>query len=94
MVHTSTCCSAPTRGKGPHNQDGYARGVVRIGRMTIVEEAIFLMQRLQEPAALYQGGMTKDDKYKHLPEYFREENQDYGQWELEIGVTANGSFNT
>ena len=62
--------------------------------MTTVEEAIFLMQWLQEPAALGQGRMTKECRNKHLPKYFREENQDYGEWEPEIGVMANGSFNT
>ena len=36
MVHTSTRGSAPTRSKGTHNRDGYARGVVRIGRMTTI----------------------------------------------------------
>ena len=51
------------------------------------------MQWLQEAAALSQGRTTEDGKYKHVSEYFRVENKYYGQWELEIGVMANGSFN-
>ena len=51
------------------------------------------MQWLQEAAALSQGRTTEGGKYKHVSEYFRVENKYYGQWELEIGVTANGSFN-
>ena len=46
--------------------------------MTTIAKAIFLLQWLQEPAVLGQGCMTKECKYKHLPEYLREENQDYG----------------
>ena len=60
--------------------------------MTTLEETIYLMDSIREHGELGLTCMTNDGEYEHLPEYCREENQDYWEWEHELrsGQRANG----
>ena len=52
--------------------------------MTTLEETIYLMDSIREHGELGLTCMTNDGEYEHLPEYCREENQDYWEWEHEL----------
>ena len=52
--------------------------------MTTLEETICLMDWLREHGEIGLNCKTGDDESAHLPEYCREETQDYWEWEHEL----------
>ena len=52
--------------------------------MTTLEESICLMDWLREHREIELDCMTGDGTYEHLPEFCKEETQDYWEWEQEL----------
>ena len=52
--------------------------------MTTLEESICLMDWLRQHREIGLDCMTDDGTFEHLPEFCKEETQDYWEWEREL----------
>ena len=52
--------------------------------MTTLEESICLINWLREHREIGLDCMTGEGTYEHLPEFCKEETQDYWEWEQEL----------